>query len=292
MKAILCAAAAAVFFATPVAAQDVAGPVAAAVDQFGQSVAESMAGGTGVFVTAQGRAPMPAAAAAPMTLTIKGTGKTALEAVADRNARLARLRSAANNFDVGMEVGETSYAISETSEWSPTSGAWATVFPAVTTESPVVDYSGMSETEIVDAAADAVAAAASGASGDAATTTTVTASTTVKLDRPNETRLPALIDALVEAGVTDLNDSLTDLNLGQLQPFLSLLGLDPTADPGEAVWNAAAADGVARARAQAEAIAIASGHRLGSVRHVSMLMRSHDGENALVSVAVRFGFAD
>lgn len=280
MKAILCAAAAAVLIATPAAAQDIAGPVAAAVDQFGQSVAESMAGGTGVFVTAQGRAPMPAAAAAPMTLTVKGTGKTAVEAVADRNARLERIRSAANRFDVAMEVGETGYSISETLDW--------------------FEPGGMAEVADLDAdepgIANAAAASTTDDGGDAsqgpAASATVTASTTVKLERPNETRLPAFVDALVEAGVSDLNDSLTGINLGQLQPFLSLLGLDPASDPGETVWNAATADGVARARAQAEAIAIASGHRLGAVRHVSMLMRSHDGENALVSVAVRFGFAD
>jgi uncharacterized protein YggE len=281
MKAILCAAAAAVLIATPVAAQDIAGPVAAAVDQFGQSVAESMAGGTGVFVTAQGRAPMPAAAAAPMTLTVKGTGKTAVEAVADRNARLERIRSAANRFDVAMEVGETGYSISDANDWMPASSEWATAFPAVGADG--------SDDQAVEVEPIEPTAEEAGASGDART---VTASVQVKLERPNETRLPAFVDALVEAGVTDLNDSLTGINLGQLQPFLSLLGLDSASDPGEAVWNAATADGVARARAQAEAIAIASGHRLGAVRHVSMLMRSHDGENALVSVAVRFGFAD
>lgn len=281
MKAILCAAAAAVLIAAPAAAQDIAGPVAAAVDQFGQSVAESMAGGTGVFVTAQGRAPMPAAAAAPMTLTVKGTGKTAVEAVADRNARLERIRSAANRFDVAMEVGETGYSISDANDWMPASSGWATAFPAVRADGS--DDQAV-EIEPIEPSAEEAAA-----SEDART---VTASVQVKLERPNETRLPAFVDALVEAGVSDLNDSLTGINLGQLQPFLSLLGLDPASDPGEAVWNAATADGVARARAQAEAIAIASGHRLGAVRHVSMLMRSHDGENALVSVAVRFGFAD
>ena len=73
---------------------------------------------------------------------------------------------------------------------------------------------------------------------------------------------------------------------------IHLLGLDATRDPGEAVWNAATADAVVRARAQAETIAGASGRSLGPVRYVSVLMRSHDGTHALVSVAVRFGFAD
>ncbi len=260
--------------AAPAAAQDLVGPVAAAVDQFGQSVAESMAGGPGLFVTAQGEAPLPAAASSPMTVTIKGSGKTAVEAVADRNAQLERVRSAANRFDVSMEVGATNYAIAEADAW--------------TMDSPMaaaVDWNDP------DAAADEIEAAATEAPA-VADTRTVTASVQVKLDRPNESRLPEFVDALVEAGVTDLDDSLNGLNLGAMAPFMSLLGLDPTRDPGEAVWNQATADGVRKARGQAEAIAEASGRRLGPVRHVSVLMRSHDGENALVSVAVRFGFGD
>src|SRR5690606_20504165 len=104
MNRLAAAVAAAALFATPAAAQDIAGPVAAAVDQFGQSLAESMTGGSGLFVTAQGEAALPAATSTPMTVTIKGTGQTAVEAVADRNAQLEGVRSVANRFDVAMEV--------------------------------------------------------------------------------------------------------------------------------------------------------------------------------------------
>lgn len=271
---------AALAIATPVAAQDIAGPVAAAVDQFGQSMAESMTGGPGMFVTAQGEAPMPAAASVPMTVTIKGTGKTAVEAVAGRNAQLERVRSVANRFDVAMDVGATNYSIAEADAWTMDSAMAA------------IDWSA-DEAAIaaaVDAAEDAPEQAP--LPTDETPARTVTASVQVKLDRPNETRLPDFVDALVEAGVTDLDDSLNGLNLGAMTPFLSLLGLDPTRDPGEAVWNEATADGVRKARAQADAIAQASGRRLGPVRYVSVLMRSHDGDNALVSVAVRFGFEE
>jgi len=274
MKTVI-AAVAAVLIATPVAAQDIAGPVAAAVDQFGQSMAESMAGGPGVFVTAQGRAPLPDAGALPMTLTIKGEGKTAAEAVAHRNAQLERVRSAANNFDVAIEVGTTTYSISEGIDWTEASA-----------------YAGaMDAAAVAEAAAEAAVAvdAAGDAAEEAPPARTVTASVQVKIVRPNETRLPAFVDALVDAGVTDLDDSLNGMNLGQMQPFLSLMGLDTTRDPGEAVWNAATADAIVRARAQAETIAAASGRPLGQVRYVSVLLRSHDGEDALVSVAVRFG---
>lgn len=272
MHRIVAAVAAAALFATPAAAQDLAGPVAAAVDQFGQGVAESMSGGHGLFVTAQGEAPLPAASAAPMTITIKGTGKTAVEAVADRNAQLERVRSVANRFDVAMEVGATNYAIGEDTP------AWMT--PAIAAP---IDWSDP------DAAADEPETVADEASSGAST---VTASVQVKLDRPNESRMPEFVDALVDAGVSNLDDSLNGLNLGAMGPFMSLLGLDVTRDPGEAVWNQATADAVRKARAQAETIAEASGRRLGPVRHVSILMRSQDGENALVSVAVRFGFED
>lgn len=282
MKRLAIAAAAALAIATPVAAQDIAGPVAAAVDQFGQSMAESMTGGPGLFVTAQGEAPLPAAASTPMTVTIKGTGKTAVEAVADRNAQLERVRSVANRFDVAMEVGATSYAIAETPSWMTMDDSSAAAWAADSVLSAGADDAV--EVELIEPLTDEPAAPAD--------TRTVTASVVVKLDRPNESRLPGFVDALVEAGVKDLDDSLNGLNFGPMTPFLSLLGLDPTRDPGEAVWNQAAADGVRKARAQAEAIAEASGRRLGPVRYVSVLMRAHDGENALVSVAVRFGFED
>lgn len=278
-RLVTAVAAATLAITTPVAAQDIAGPVAAAVDQFGQSLAESMTGGPGLFVTAQGEAALPTAASTPMTLTIKGTGRTAVEAVGDRNAQLERVRSVANRFDVAMDVGATNYAIASAEAWMPASDAWAAALPGGS-DAPdaVVDV------ELIEPISDETAASAD--------TRTVTASVQVKLDRPNESRLPDFVDALVEAGVTDLDDSLNGLNLGAMTPFLSLLGLDGARDPGEGVWNQATADAVRKARAQAEAIAGASGRSLGPVRYVSVLMRSHDGENALVSVAVRFGFEE
>ena len=282
MNHLAAAVAVAALFATPAAAQDIAGPVAAAVDQFGQSLTESMTGGPGLFVTAQGEAPLPAAASTPMTVTLKGTGKTAVEAVADRNAQLERVRSVANRFDVAMDVGATTYAIGETPSWMTAAAddAWTGA-----------DEAAMDAMEEAAGAVEIIEPVnqREPASID---TRTVTASVVVKLDRPNESRLPDFVDALVDGGVSDLDDSLNGLNLGAMTPFLSLLGLDPTRDPGEAVWNEATADGVRKARAQAEAIAAASGRQLGPVRYVSVLMRSHDGDNALVSVAVRFGFED
>lgn len=283
MHRIAVAAAAAALFATPAAAQDIAGPIAASIDQFGQGVAESMAGGQGLFITAQGRAPMPDAAGGMMTVTVSGSGKTAVEAVADRNAQLERIRSVANNFSVAIEVGETKYAIVDADDWAMTSDTpWAAA-AAIEAAADAAEDDAVSVELIEPLGEDAA---------QAEPARTVTASAQVKLGRPNETRLPAFVDALADAGVQNLTDSLNGLDFGELGPFLAMLGLDAGRDPGEDVWAAATADAVSRARAQAMAIADASGRQLGAVRHVSVLLRSHDGENALVSVAVRFGFAD
>lgn len=283
MHRLAVAAAAAALFATPAAAQDIAGPLAASIDQFGQGMAESLAGGPGLFVTAQGKAPMPDAAGGMMTVTVTGSGKTAVEAVADRNAQLERIRSVANNFSVAIDVGETKYAIADADSWAMTGEApWAAA-AALEAAADAAEEEAVAVELVDQIGADAAAAVSS---------RTVTASVQVKLGRPNETRLPAFVDALADAGVENLTDSLNGLDFGQLGPFMALLGLDAGRDPGEEVWNAATADAVSRARAQAVAIADASGRQLGPVRHVSVLLRSHDGENALVSVAVRFGFVD
>ena len=266
MKAIFCGIAAAFAVAMPVAAQDLAGPVAAAVDQFGQSIAESMAGAPGVFVTAQGRAPLPTAHPSPMSLTITGTGTTATVAVAERDARLERVRAVANRFNVSLDVAAANFRVAE--------------------DVAAIDYVAaryrQAESAVDSPNGDDIDADAAGP--------TVTSTVRVTLIRPDEARLAPFIDALISAGVTDLQDSLDASEYGTMGPLLAMFGLNAANDPGEAIWNAATADGVARARAQAEAIAAASNRRLGPIRYVSVLMRSHDANSALVSVAVRFAF--
>tara|TARA_R110002124_G_scaffold167888_1_gene335375 strand:+ start:1730 stop:2560 length:831 start_codon:yes stop_codon:yes gene_type:complete len=275
MKAIICGIAAAFAVTLPASAQDLAGPVAAAVDQFGQSIAESMAGAPGVFVTAQGRAPMPAASAGPMTLTITGTGTSAIEAVAERSSRLDRVRAVANRFNVSLDVAAANFQVAE---------------DVATNNYLMARRSRWSEPDVTGSAGEEGDTEGAETASVPAPGPTVTSTQRVTLIRPDDARLAPFIDALIAAGVTDLQDSLNGLEFGTMGPLMALLGLDATNDPGESVWNAATADGVARARAQAEAIAAASNRRLGPVRYVSVLMRSHDADSALVSVAVRFAF--
>lgn len=274
MKSLAALAAVATLSLAPAAqAQDLAGMLAATAEQIGQGLGESATSGSGVFVTAQGKAPLPQAAnGGTMTLTVSGSGATAIEAARQRDEEMAKVLAAARRFGVTAEPGKTTWNIEDGSEY----GAYA-------------DY--MTEAA-ADAAEDAAVAAPTASDAMAGPTTTVTASISVKVGRPDEARMPGFVDALTEAGVDKLDDTLNGMDLGQFGPFLSLLGLDIAADPGEAVWNAATADAMRAARDQAQAIAAASGRQLGPVRNVTFLMRSQDGQNAVVSVAARYGFAD
>ena len=266
------AAIAALSFAPSAQAQDLAGMLAATAEQIGQGLGESASAGAGIFVTAQGKAPLPhSTTGGTMTITVSGSGATAAEAARERDAELAKVLAAARRFGVTAEPGKTTWDISSEPDYS------AYLVDAVAVP-PTLDGDDAYDTTTAPAAVD--------------TTSTVTASIQVKVGRPDEARIPGFIDALTEAGVEKLDDSLNGMDFGQLGPFLSLLGLDIAADPGEAVWNAATADAMRAARDQAQAIASASGRQLGQVRNVTFLMRSQDGQNAVVSVAVRYGFAD
>lgn len=265
------AAAAALSFAPAAAAQDIAGMLAATAEQIGQGLGESANAGAGVFVTAQGKAPLPnRAAAGAITLTVSGSGATAVEAARQRDEELAKVMAAARRFGVTAEPGKTTWGIEQGYDYGD------------------FDASIFAE----EAAADALEDAAVAAPAAVEATSTITASISVTVGRPDEARMPGFIDALSEAGVDSLDDSLNGLDLGQFGPFLSLIGLNFAEDPGEAVWNAATADAMRVARDQAQAVASASGRTLGQVRNVTFLMRSQDNEHALVSVAVRYAFAD
>lgn len=267
------AAVAVLTLAPAAAAQDVAGMLAATAEQIGQGLGESAAAGAGVFVTAQGKAPLPnRAAAGTITLTVSGSGSSAVEAARQRDEELAKVVAAARRFGVTAEPGKTTWGIEEGYDFE-NYGAMAVAIPVLNEDGTFAE-------------------AAPAADAAAETTPTITASISVTVGRPDETRMPAFIDALSEAGVNKLDDSLNGLDLGQFGPFLSLLGLNFAEDPGEAVWNVATADAMRAARDQAQAIASASGRTLGQVRNVTFLMRSQDNENALVSVAVRYAFAD
>lgn len=270
--------AAALAFAPAAQAQDISGAIAGALDQFGQSLGESVQQGESIFVSAVGRTSLPGGASAPVaqpiTLSLSGEGATAVEAGKARDEQVAKVREVARRFGVTAELGKTSFAYGE-------------AYPMVDT----FDWD-MFDTDM-DTAAEATAAAAEIDAIAEDPSHTFTATAEVTIGRPSEARMAAFVDALAEAGIPSFTDTSVDMSeLGALGMWAGLLGMAPPADPGEGVWSAATADAIAKARVQAEQVASAAGRPLGQVKNVTVYLRHQDGENAYVTLSARFGFAD
>ena len=274
--------AAALALAPAAQAQDIAGAFAGALDQFGQSMGESVMQGESIFVSAVGKTALPGGASGivgqPITLSFSGEGETAAEAARARDEQVAKVQEVARRFGVTAEVGKTSFAYGEafamtdSFDWDmfDTDMATATdtgvdveLIEPVTTDEPTEPSH------------------------------TFTATAEVTVGRPAEARMAAFVDALAEAGVPSFNDTSVDMSeLGALGMWAGLLGMAAPADPGEGVWSAATADAMARARVQAEQVASAAGRSLGQVKNVTVYLRHQDGGHAYVTLSARFGFAD
>ena len=281
MKITLAAigAAATLALAPSVQAQDITGALAGALDQFGQSLGESASAGESIFVSAVGETLLPGGApmAQTVTLSIDGTGDTAVAAAKARDEIVAKVQAVARRFGVSAEVGKSTFAFGE---------AWAEA---------AIDWDAFDFDSAADAAAAAAVDAAAPPADLAEATRTFTASSEITIDRPADARMAGFVDALAEAGVPSFSES--SLGFGEagasaLGMWASLLGTEMPADPGEGVWGAATADAIAKARTQAQQVATASGRPLGQVKNVTVFLRHQDGQKAYVTVSVRFGFAD
>lgn len=269
--------AAALALAPAAQAQDISGAIAGALDQFGQSLGESVQQGESIFVSAVGETRLPggasAPAAQPITLSLSGEGATAVEAGRSRDEQVAKVRDVARRFGVTAELGKTSFAYGEAFAMTDT-----------------LDWD-MFDTDM-DASVE-VAAAEVEEAAVAEPSHTFTATAEMTIGRPADARMAAFVDALAEAGIPSFTDTSVDLSeLGALGMWAGLLGLSAPADPGEGVWSAATADAIAKARVQAEQVASAAGRPLGQVKNVTVYLRHQDGENAYVTLSARFGFAD
>ena len=119
------------------------------------------------------------------------------------------------------------------------------------------------------------------------------ARTGVRFKEPPVDRLPAFLDAVRAAGVDDIrtNPSGPTVGLAILTQSQEVLGFGSVEKISDAIWNAAATDAIHNARNQAEALATASGRQLGEVRQVLFLTKAIQNGEAVVTIAVRFGFA-
>jgi len=259
----LAVALAALLAATAARAQDAgdfAGALAVAGEGIGQSLGQSMQDAESVFVYARGRAPLPSPTPSAYQVEVSASAPSAVDAAAQRDGAVERLRAAARAFGAPSAVTDQSISLGDATQ--PMSFA------------------------------PAVRAAIGKAAPDAAPETKpmFAAKATMRFGEPANGKAPAFLDALRAAGA----DSITSQGEGQGSLFtraISSLSQKAAPEPAEAVWDAATNDAVRAAREQAEVLATAAGRQLGPARQVLLLWRAFDGKEATVTVAVRFGFA-
>jgi hypothetical protein len=119
------------------------------------------------------------------------------------------------------------------------------------------------------------------------------ARTGVRFKEPPAVRLPAFLDAIRAAGVDDIRTSLTATPPGLfgINASSEVLGFGSVETIDDAIWNAASAAAIRNARGQAQALAMAAGRNLGEARQILVLAKAIQGGEAVVTIAVRFGFA-
>ena len=252
------------------AAQDVSGfaaPLAAAVEGFGQSVGEAAVGGSSIFVTATGRADLPAPLPDAYLINVEGRSASAVEAQRLRDGRLAAARAAAAQYGVSVEVGTTAFSreVDAAAQQRRRNQAAA----------ERLAHPGTPVAEVVPADDDRLFVARTG----------------VRFRAADARRLPAFLDALKAAGVDSPSGSLGLAAPGLFGRSTEVLGFGALETVDPAIWDRANQAAVAEARRQAQVLAQASGRGLGEVRQVLMLTRNLQGSAASVTLAVRFAFA-
>lgn len=253
-------------------AQDsnLAGLLAVIQEHFGQSMGEAVLGGQSVFVTARGSAKLAAAVARTYDITVEAQGSTAVEAAKLRDDKVDKLRAVAKHFSLTISLGEPSYAYRAAvvlpREVPPQTGGAGSLPPLPIP--PVQSRTAPSSPP------------------------QMTARIPVKFSRPSASAMPAFMDALRDAGVDTLPDTNGVANpLAQLTELLGVGGAAaPIAGIDQEVWDRASAAAIQSAHAQAEALAAPAGRHIGAMRQVLLLSRSAQGDEATVTVAVRFGF--
>jgi hypothetical protein len=250
------------------AAQDLsqfAGLLAAGTEGFGQSLGEAAVGGSSIFVTATGRAQLPAPLTDAYLINIEGRSPSAVLASKLRDDRLGAAREIASRFGVNVEVGSTAFSREVDSDIQQVRNNKAMAERLAHPGVPVV------EPPMTDS--DRVFVARTG----------------VKFRAADPRKIPAFLDALKAAGI----DYLTN-QAGVAMPGLfgrtEVLGFGALDRIDDAIWDAASQKAIAASQRQAQVLASAAGRQVGQVRQVLFLTRNVTGDTASVTVAARFAF--
>jgi hypothetical protein len=250
------------------AAQDLsqfAGLMAAGTEGFGQSLGEAAVGGSSVFVTATGRAQLPAPLTDAYLINIEGRSPSAVQASKLRDDRLTAAREIAARFGVSVEVGTTAFSREVDSEIQQARNNKAMAERLAHPGVPIV------EPPMTDA--DRVFVARTG----------------VKFRATDPHRIPAFLDALKAAGI-DYLTSPTGIVMPGLFGRTEVLGFGALDKIDDAIWDEASQKAIAAAQRQAQVLASAAGRQVGQVRQVLFLTRNVAGDTASVTVAARFAF--
>jgi hypothetical protein len=197
---------------------------------------------------------------------VEGTSHSAVEAGKVRDARLAQLRTVAKSFGIAMELGESRFTLdvdhpAQAKRMRETAQA-NVLHPGVFTPADTDDIPKVFK-----------------------------ARTGVRFTAPSGDHMPAFLDALRSAGVDEISGDLNSRPPGMFQQASEILGFGSVEKIDDAIWDAASADAIRSARSQAQTLAAAAGRNVGEARQILFLAKAIQGGDAVVTIAVRFGFA-
>ena len=116
--------------------------------------------------------------------------------------------------------------------------------------------------------------------------------TNVRLRSSDPKRMASFLDALIGAGIDIV--FVANGGVGFPNTFFrnnELLGFGVLEKIDDSIWDQASASAIAEARRQATVLAAAAGRQVGEATQILLLARSSQGDEASVTVAVRFAFA-
>jgi len=253
--------------ATPAGAQDagaLTGLVSTLGEGLGQSLGQSIAAGQSVFVYATGRSRLPAAPPGAYSVPISISAPTAVDAARQRDALLARLRAVAVQYGAASAVSDAAISLGDTG-----AGGFHLNFP-------------------IPGTGGATGGAGPGDGSTPPPKPQFEAKATLLLGEPAPGKAAEFLDALHAAGADSIASGDGQSAFSRLTA--SYLGHAPQVDPK--IWDDATRAAIQNAHDQAATLAAAAGRTVGEARQILFLAKTIDGDDASVTVAVRFGFAD
>lgn len=254
-------------------AQDtgVAGLAAVATEALGQSIGDASHAGATVFVTAAGKAKLPAPLSGSYFVNVEGKAASAVDAAKLREQRMSDAHRIAGQFGVVMEVGDSAFrrevdTAAQTAENRRQQAELQAQLRAHPGE-PLPPQAPHEPPKVF------------------------IARTGVRFRAPDASRLPAFLDALAAAGIDIGGSGLTSQMPNLFTATQEVLGFGAVEKIDDAVWDQASQAAIMAARRQAEVLSTAAGRKIGEVRQIMLLSRSVSGGEATVTVAVRFAYA-